>query len=139
MGVSLELANGLLAAYMTGVIWVVQVVHYPLFSMVGAEQWPAYEAAHRRRITVVVGLPMLLAPIVAGALLAARPGPLAAINLALTVGLLLVTVVVFGPLHARLESSFSSSAHRRLLRLNAARTEAWTAQAAVSVALVATG
>lgn len=135
--VDLALANLVLAAYMTGVIWVVQVVHYPLFAAVGAAQWPTYEAAHRRRITVVVGPPMLAQPIVAVALLADRPGALAAANLGLTAGLLLATAAVFGPLHVRLESSWSPAAHRRLVRLNAVRTAAWTVQAGVATALVA--
>ena len=134
----LALANLVLAAYMTGVGWVVQLVHYPLFAAVGVGQWPAYEAAHRRRITVVVGPPMLAAPVVATALLARRPDALAGVNLALAAGLLLATATVFGSLHAGLEQSWSAAAHGRLLRLNALRTAAWTAQAAVAVALVAT-
>ena len=134
----LALANLVLAAYMAGVGWVVQVVHYPLFAAVGAEQWVAYEAAHRRRITVVVGPPMLAAPVVAAALLADRPGLLAAGNLALAAGLLVATATVFGRMHAGLEAAWSDAAHRRLLRLDAARTGAWTAQVAVAVVLAAT-
>ncbi|MEO1480367.1 MAG: hypothetical protein AAFV01_17515, partial [Bacteroidota bacterium] len=45
---------------MFGAIWIVQVVHYPLFSGVGVERWAAYEAAHQTRITWVVGPAMLL-------------------------------------------------------------------------------
>ncbi|MBA2513433.1 MAG: hypothetical protein H0V26_03760 [Solirubrobacterales bacterium] len=134
----LELSNLLLAAYMTGVIWVVQLVHYPLFAAVGAAAWPAYEATHRRRVTVVVGPPMLAQPVVAAALLAERPGLPSALNLGLTASLLLFTVAVFGRLHDRLGITFIPSVHRRLLRLNALRTAAWTAQTAVSVALLVT-
>ena len=36
-------------AAMTGLIWFVQVVHYPLFAAVGADQFVAYEVAHQRR------------------------------------------------------------------------------------------
>ncbi|MBA2515846.1 MAG: hypothetical protein H0V22_00745 [Solirubrobacterales bacterium] len=134
----LEIANLILAAYMTGVIWVVQLVHYPLFAAVGERQWRAYEAGHRRRITVVVGPPMLAQPVVAVALLLERPGPLTAVNLALAAGLLLVTVAVFGRLHEALRLRFDPKVHRRLLQLNALRAGAWTAQAGVSAALFAT-
>ncbi len=34
-------------AAMTGLIWFVQVVHYPLFDLVGRAQFVGYEAAHR--------------------------------------------------------------------------------------------
>lgn len=132
----LAVANLVLAAYMTGVIWVVQVVHYPLFAAVGTEQWARYEAAHRRRITFVVGPPMLAQPVVGVLLCLERPGLLSAVNLALAVALLAVTVVVFGRLHERLERGWSAPDHRRLLRLNAWRTAAWSAQTAVAVALL---
>jgi hypothetical protein len=87
----LEAVNLALAAYMTGVIWVVQVVLYPSFALVGEAGWAAYHAAHSRRITPVVAPVMLAHPLVALALLAERPGALAAVNLALAGGLLLVT------------------------------------------------
>src|SRR4028119_1320023 len=45
---------------MIGVIWFVQVVHYPLFGGVGRDGWTDYAAAHGRRTTLVVGLPMLI-------------------------------------------------------------------------------
>lgn len=44
---------------MVGLIWFVQIVHYPLFAYVGAEKFIAYEAAHARLTTWVVAPPML--------------------------------------------------------------------------------
>ena len=129
---TLAAVNLALAAYMTGVIWVVQVVLYPLFARVGAAEWPAYHAAHSRRITPVVAPAMLAHTLVATALLVERPGALAAVNLALAVGLLLVTASVFARVHARL----TPDAIGRLVRLNALRAVAWTASAGVALALV---
>jgi hypothetical protein len=130
--VGLAVANLALAAYMTGVIWVVQVVLYPSFALVGHSEWAAYHAAHSRRITPVVAPAMLVHPLVATALLVDRPGPLAAVNLALAAGLLLVTATVFARLHGRLTPAVVG----RLVRLNALRAVAWTASAGVAVALV---
>ncbi len=45
---------------MTGLIWFVQVVHYPLFRSVGAPGYAAYQAEHMRLATLVVGPLMLL-------------------------------------------------------------------------------
>jgi hypothetical protein len=45
--------------FMVGVIWFVQVVHYPLFSRVGPEKFSLYSEAHSRLTTYVVGPPML--------------------------------------------------------------------------------
>ena len=58
---------------MVGVIWIVQVVHYPLFSGVGTDGWAAYEAAHQSRITLIVG-PLMLAELATAVwLVFARP------------------------------------------------------------------
>ena len=75
---------------------------------------------------------MLAHPLVATALLVDRPGPLAAVNLALAAGLLLVTATVFARLHGRL----TQAAVGRLVRLNVLRTVGWTASAGVALALL---
>ncbi|MFM8818912.1 MAG: hypothetical protein ACKOHI_13805, partial [Phycisphaerales bacterium] len=59
--------------FMAGLIWVVQVVHYPLFGRVGSEGFAAYESAHARLITPIVGPAMLVELVSSIALLAARP------------------------------------------------------------------
>jgi hypothetical protein len=127
---ALEAVNLVVAAYMTGVGWVVQLVLYPLFARVGAAEWPAYHAMHARRITPVVAPAMLAHPVVASALLVSRPGVLAVLNLALACGLLLVTATVFAREHGRLLDVV------RLVRWNRWRTVAWTASCVVAVWLV---
>ena len=37
--------------FMVGLIWFVQIVHYPLYANVGREQFPEYEALHNRMTT----------------------------------------------------------------------------------------
>jgi hypothetical protein len=54
------LANLAATLFMVGVIWFVQVVHYPLFSRVGSEKFSLYPKAHSRLTTYVVGPPMLV-------------------------------------------------------------------------------
>jgi len=127
----LEVANLALAAYMAGVIWVVQVVLYPLFADVGAAEWPAFHASHVRRIAWVVALPMLAHPVVGILLLLERPGALAAANLALAGGLLLVTAAGF----TRVHDGLAQADVGRLVRLNALRAVGWTASLGVAVAL----
>lgn len=46
--------------FMVGVIWVVQVVHYPLFSRVGAAGFMDYAQQHQRLMTWIVGPALLL-------------------------------------------------------------------------------
>lgn len=46
--------------YMTGVIWMVQLAHYPLFAQVGTDAFAAYHQAYQQRMAAVVLLPMLI-------------------------------------------------------------------------------
>ena len=62
----LLLLNFTLAAYLTGVIWVVQLVTYPALALVGKPEFTRYHAAHSRGMGWVVGAPMVLELALAG-------------------------------------------------------------------------
>ena len=53
-------AHAAATGVMTGLIWFVQVVHYPLLARVGAASFVEYERAHVRRTTWVVAPAMLV-------------------------------------------------------------------------------
>ena len=115
---------------MIGIIWFVQVVHYPLMARVGGDGYPAYQAAHARRTTVVVAPPMLL-ELATGAWLALRPtpyfpAPAAWAGLGLLAVVWLSTFLLQVPRHGALERGFDPDVHRRLVRGNWVRTVAWT-------------
>lgn len=116
--------------FMTGVIWVVQLVHYPLFERVGADAFSAYEIEHRTRISLVVVLPMLV-ELATAAWIAVRP-PAAVPPWSARAGLALLAVVWAStfllqvPLHDRLSVGHDPEAIRALVRGNALRTAAWT-------------
>jgi hypothetical protein len=57
---------------MTGLIWFVQVVHYPLFSSVDAPSFCEYAAQHVRRTGYVVG-PLMLVEVATASWLAIWP------------------------------------------------------------------
>lgn len=124
-----------------GVIWVVQVVHYPLFARVGEAAWPGYHAGHVRRITWVVG-PAMSVEGVTGALLVLAPpdGVGRALPLA---GLVLVALVWAStwllqvPLHRRLEGRVDAAAIARLVAGNWIRTALWTARGVLVLVMVA--
>ena len=120
---------------LTGLIWTIQVVHYPLFASVGADRFVAYGASHARLITFVVGPLMLAEAATAIAFLVIRP-PSIPMWIPVAGGILLATVwlttaFVSVPCHARLAEGFDADAHRRLVDTNWIRTIAWSARAAV--------
>jgi uncharacterized membrane protein len=134
--VDTAVANLVVAAALAGLIWTIQVVHYPLFARVGPQEWPRYEAEHQRRITWLVGPLMVANVVLAVALLLAEPDVLSAINAGLAVAVFIATGLIYAPMHGGLQSSAGEVAIRRLVRANWARTAAWTVQVAVAVALV---
>ena len=49
------LANVAATLFMVGLIWMVQVVHYPLLDDVGEQNYVRYQQRHQSNITYVVG------------------------------------------------------------------------------------
>ncbi len=127
------LANVFATLTMFGVIWVVQLVHYPLFAGVGADGFAAYEAAHQARITWIVLPAMGLELGTAVALLWLRPAAVPAwmvwTGLALVGVVWVSTAVVQVPLHATLSAGFDGDAHARLVVSNWIRTAVWSVRA----------
>jgi hypothetical protein len=133
---TLLLLNLLLAAYLTGVCWAVQLVIYPALMLVGQPEFARYHAAHTRRMGWVVGAPMVLELGLAGWLAwAAYPiwGASRALGqLALVLVVWLVTFLISVPFHNRLAASgYNYIALDGLTRTNWLRTLAWTARAAL--------
>jgi hypothetical protein len=123
--------------YMAGVIWFVQIVHYPLFSRVGQPGFSEYEREHVRRTGRVVAGPMLAELASAMAVVWVVGGTLAWIGLALVGVIWMSTWIWQVPAHRRLEAGFDAAAHRRLTRTNWVRAAAWTARSVIALALAA--
>ncbi len=130
---ALLLVQAAATAYMTGLIWFVQVVHYPLLEAVPAPALPAYEIRHQRLTTWVVAPPMLLELLTAVAAIGWRPAGVPALWAWAGVTLLGViwasTAFVQVPLHESLEKAHDAGRLRSLVASNWIRTIAWTARA----------
>ena len=127
--------------FMTGLIWFVQVVHYPLFGSVGQPEFGRYHALHSERTTWVVIVPMLVELISSFLLTQQRPAGISA-GLAwagfLAAGLTwLSTACVQVPLHGRLAAGFDPSAHAALVSTNLVRALFWTAHAVIVLVMLA--
>ena len=125
---------------MFGVIWMVQVVHYPLMRFVSDSQFALFEAAHRTRISWVVGPLMLIEGVCVLAFLFAPPAGLlwwlpwaGAAAEAIAIG---TTVFVSAPLHERLNAHLDPATLDRLIATNWIRTVAWTVRAGLAIAML---
>ena len=124
---------------LTGLIWVVQIVHYPLFAYVGEGDFCEYERQHARRITWLVGPLMVLEAAAALGLFLLLDTGVARMCTGLGVLLLLVvwgsTAFLQVPCHTRLSRGFDGLTLRRLVRTNWIRTAVWSVRGVLSVVL----
>jgi hypothetical protein len=121
-----------------GLIWTIQLVHYPLFAQVGNDTFLMYHRRHTTQITWIVGPLMFLELATAVTLvvnkfsnpwLLASLGPLAFNWLS--------TWRVQIPLHTKLAAGFDPQIHGRLVSTNWWRTAAWTLRGLCLIMLTA--
>lgn len=127
---------------MVGLIWMVQLVHYPMLAEYSAVAPGRAAFDHQRRITPVVGPLMAAEGVTALILLVDRPATMGTAAAWAAAGLLgaalLSTIALQVPLHRRLAEGHDAAAARRLVTTNWLRTAAWTARGAVLAAALAT-
>ncbi|MFN5756103.1 MAG: hypothetical protein ACK54F_13805 [Planctomycetia bacterium] len=134
----LLMAQAIASGAMCGVIWFVQIIHYPLFVRLDGPDATDYAQENQRRTGSVV-IPFMLVEGLAAAALAWRPPPgvpfpVAIAGVAIVVALWLSTALVQMPLHARLAREGESPAVvAALVRSNWLRTALWSARAALAV------
>jgi len=135
---ALFLAQYAATLFMTGLIWFVQIVHYPLFATVHRHAPQAgfreYEASHANRTGFVVFPPMVveLAAALATLFPSLRPGYVSA-GAAMASATLVVLIwgstgLIQVPLHNRLGSNPAAETISRLVLSNWLRTALWTAR-----------
>jgi hypothetical protein len=134
------LAHAAATLVLVGMIWVIQVVHYPLFAAVGQDTFIAYETAHSVRITWVIVIPWAVQGLTTAALLLAPPSGvprwLIIIAAALALIPVVVTITLSVPAHSVLGQGFDAAAHARLVSTNWLRTAAWTLHGGVALWMV---
>ena len=112
---------------LVGLIWTIQLVHYPLFSEVGSAGFVAYHRQHTRRITWVVAPLMFAELVTTGVLLFWGSRELWLLASLVPLGFNWVsTALVQIPLHNQLALGFDLSVHRKLVATNWWRTIAWS-------------
>ena len=115
---------------MAGLIWFVQIVHYPMMTSFERKNFAAHEKEHCDRTGWVV-VPLMLGEIFTFALLLLEGFRS---NAFLVSGLLLgviwaSTFLLQVPLHRTLLRGWNDKAHRQLVATNWIRTIAWTGRA----------
>lgn len=113
---------------MAGIVWVVQLCHYPMFRYIEPSQFAEGHRFHTASITWIAA-PLMLVELGSAVALAflVNPKPnFATILLALTVGIWIATFFVSVPLHNRLQEGFNKEIIERLVSTHWVRTALYT-------------
>ncbi len=134
------LANFVAATVMTGVIWFVQWVHYPLLASVPVDRAVETAMKHQRSTGQVLAIPMAVEGFTTLGLLISRPEGvqviwpwIGAVLLAVALG---STVILSVPLHAKMVANPTAEVGRRLVVTNWPRTIAWSSRAVVCTVML---
>ncbi len=129
------LFNVVSTLFMVGLIWMVQVVHYPLFNDIGEGSFVLYQRRHQRNISYIVGPVMLIELATAIILVWCPVGGIdqsfVYIGIGLVVLIWLSTAFIQVPCHEKLVKGFDQAAYTWLVNSNWIRTFAWTARGAL--------
>ena len=113
---------------MVGVIWVIQLVHYPSFHFIESKQYTTFQRFHMSRISYVVVPAMLteLFTLIFLIIFMDKIDPLVTVSGLLLIIIWLMTAVFFSGVHQKLTSGYDKTVVNSLVKLNWGRTLLWT-------------
>ena len=117
-----------LASLMVGVIWVIQLVHYPSFRFTDREKYVSFQIFHMRKISFIV-MPVMVLEFLSGLLLVlyhSNHESLLRISFILLLIIWLVTALFFAQVHQKLSKGYDETLVRKLVSFNWIRTLLWT-------------
>ena len=122
------LGHLIFTSIMTGVIWVIQIVHYPSFHFIEKELYTAFQKFHMNKISIIV-IPIMLAELITGMMLfldKSSKSPFLIISFVILVLIWLITGVFFSKAHNELITGYQELVVNQLIAMNWIRTLLWT-------------
>ena len=122
------LGHLIFTSIMTGVIWVIQIVHYPSFHFIEKELYTAFQKFHMNKISIIV-IPIMLAELITGMMLfldRSSKSPFLIISFVILVLIWLITGVFFSKAHNELIAGYQELVINQLVAMNWIRTLLWT-------------
>ena len=118
--------NFISTSFMVGVIWVIQLLHYPSFHFINDQKYVEFQHFHMKRISFIV-IPAMLVELASGLLLAYFfRSSLTIILLAFLLGIWGITFIFFTNIHQKLTNGYDHNIVDRLVKINWSRTVLWS-------------
>ena len=131
----LQILNIFSSFALFGLIWFIQLVHYPFFMRIDGSGFASHMEFHKQRIFFIV-MPLMLVEIVSSGILAFADNVTVTLNLwgfIVVLAIWGVTFLVQVPLHGKLSNGFDPETVVRLVRSNWIRTSLWTIKSGISL------
>ena len=137
---TLLIINSAAALFMTGVIWFVQIVHYPLFIFADKEKFPEFSKTHSNNAGYIVIFPMLT-ELATSVMLLFFYTSSALYKFYITAFILLLiiwlsTFLIQVPMHRGLASGYNKNRIKLLVKYNWIRTVGWSLRTILLIYLV---
>ena len=118
--------NFISTSVMSGVIWVIQLLHYPSFHFINEKKYVEFQHFHMERISFIV-IPVMIIELTSALLLVYFfRSSLTIILLAFLLGIWGITFIFFTNIHQKLTNGYDYSIVDRLVQINWYRTALWS-------------
>jgi len=122
----IEITHFIITAMLVGIIWVIQIIHYPSFKYIDKKKSNQFHRFHTRAITPIVA-PLMIIELILTIHYAVQLGNIPNyINLILVGNIWLSTFLIQIPLHKKLTHNYDDDLLNQLIRTNWIRTNCWT-------------
>ena len=124
--------------FLCGLIWTIQLVHYPMFHYLDGSEFASHMNQHKSRISVIV-VPVMVIELVSSGWLALSAEILRVYHitgLAVVIAIWLVTFLIQVPQHNRLSAGKDDEVIGKLVRGNRIRTLLWSAKSLIGIAIL---
>lgn len=126
--------------WLVGLIWTIQIVHYPSFDSIDKVGYIDFQERHMQAMGRLIGFPWLIEGLCVLALFVFAPDNttrvIAALGGLLELVVILVTINKSIPAHEALQTGYVASAHHTLVNTNWWRTIAWSLRGALALVVL---
>lgn len=132
------IANIFCSFALFGLIWCVQLVHYPFFLRSDKTNFIDHIGFHKYRISIIV-IPLMIIELATSGILSFQSQQLADWNLFGFIVVILIWLITFFvqvPLHDRLSDGYDESVVQKLIKTNWIRTILWSAKSFSSLMIL---
>tara|TARA_B100001250_G_scaffold398865_1_gene407628 strand:+ start:812 stop:1213 length:402 start_codon:yes stop_codon:yes gene_type:complete len=113
---------------MVGVIWTIQLVHYPSFNFINQKDYIKFQNFHMNQISLIV-MPIMGIELFTGLIiifLEIKNGLMFHFSISILFLIWLITGIIFSRLHQKLTMGYQPLIINKLIKMNWLRTFLWT-------------